>query len=98
MEIALLVHGVLGNAPISVRAYDDSQVEVPDAVATLIVRSPNALRRFITAPSELGLGRAYVAGELDVEGDLFGALAAVAELDLHIDRRLLVELTRTVGC
>jgi cyclopropane-fatty-acyl-phospholipid synthase len=27
------------------------------------------------APNELGFGRAYVAGEIDVEGDLFGALA-----------------------
>jgi cyclopropane-fatty-acyl-phospholipid synthase len=97
MEIAPLVHRVLESAPISVRAYDDSEVQVPGAVATLIVRSPNALRRFITAPGELGLGRAYVAGEIEVEGDLFEALAAVAEIDLSIDRELIVELARTVG-
>ena len=28
----------------------------------------------MTAPGELGLGRAYVAGDIDFEGDLFGAL------------------------
>jgi len=36
-------------------------------------------RRLLTAPGELGLGRAYVAGELDVEGDLYAALAALRD-------------------
>jgi cyclopropane-fatty-acyl-phospholipid synthase len=97
MELAHLVHRVFGEAPISVRAFDGSEVVVPGAVATLIVRSPNAVRRFVTAPGELGLGRAYVAGELDVEGDLFAALASVAEVDLHLDRSLLLDLARSVG-
>jgi cyclopropane-fatty-acyl-phospholipid synthase len=97
MEIAPLVQRVLAGAPISVRAYDGSEVDAPDAVATLVVQSPDALRRFITAPGELGLGRAYVAGEIDVEGDLFEALAAVAQVHLHIDRQLVADLAKTVG-
>ena len=44
------------------------------APATIVVRSPDALRRIVTAPGELGFGRAYVAGDLDVEGDIFDAL------------------------
>jgi cyclopropane-fatty-acyl-phospholipid synthase len=40
----------------------------------LVLRSPDALRRIATAPGELGFGRAYVAGDLDVEGDIFRAL------------------------
>ena len=37
-----------------------------------------ALRRLVWAPGELGLARAYVAGELDVEGDLATAFAALS--------------------
>jgi cyclopropane-fatty-acyl-phospholipid synthase len=33
----------------------------------------------LTAPGERGLGRAYVSGELDVEGDLYAALHALRD-------------------
>jgi cyclopropane-fatty-acyl-phospholipid synthase len=42
--------------------------------ATIVVRSPKALQYLLFAPGELGLGRAYVSGELDVEGDVYAAL------------------------
>src|SRR4029453_15356005 len=71
---------VLGpDLPIAVRAYDGSRLGPADAPATLLVRSPVVFRRLITAPGELGLGRAYVSGELDVEGDLYSALAALRD-------------------
>jgi cyclopropane-fatty-acyl-phospholipid synthase len=60
--------------PLRVRAWDGS-VDGPDnAVATIVVRTPDALRRVLWAPNELGIGRAFVAGEIDVEGELEGAL------------------------
>ncbi len=75
MTVADLVANVLGpDLPVAVRAYDGSRLGPDDAPATLVLRSPDALRRIATAPGELGLGRAYVAGDLDVEGDIFGAL------------------------
>ena len=41
----------------------------------IVVRSPDALRRIVTAPGELGLSRGPTcAGELDVEGDIFAVL------------------------
>ena len=40
----------------------------------VVLRSPEALRRIVTAPGELGFARAYVAGDLDIEGDLYEAL------------------------
>jgi cyclopropane-fatty-acyl-phospholipid synthase len=67
------------NLPIGVRAYDGSSLGSDEAPATLVVRSPDAIRRILTAPGELGLGRAYVAGELDIEGDIFFALSAIRE-------------------
>src|SRR2546423_967902 len=75
MGLSSLIESVLGtDLPVAVRAYDGTSIEAPDARATLIIRSPNALRRIVTAPGELGFARAYVSGDLDVEGDIFAAL------------------------
>jgi cyclopropane-fatty-acyl-phospholipid synthase len=51
-----------------------------DARARLVVRSPDALRRIVSAPGELGFARAYVAGEIAIEGDIYSALPALLEL------------------
>jgi cyclopropane-fatty-acyl-phospholipid synthase len=59
------------------RCWDGSRAGPPDAKATLVLRSPLALRRVLYAPGELGLARSYAAGELDVEGDLLWLLEAV---------------------
>lgn len=61
--------------PLRVTAYDGSDAGPRDAAVTLEVRSPDALRRALTAPGELGLARAYVAGDLEIHGDLYAALA-----------------------
>ena len=97
MGIAELVHRALNEAPIAIEAYDGSAVSPPGAVVTLQVRSPDALRRFATAPNDLGLGRAYVAGDIEVEGDLYVALTTLAHTDLRADRSLLVDLARELG-
>jgi cyclopropane-fatty-acyl-phospholipid synthase len=39
----------------------------PHAGPTFIVRSPKAVAHVVRAPGELGLGRAYVAGDLEVD-------------------------------
>jgi cyclopropane-fatty-acyl-phospholipid synthase len=49
------------------------------APGTAVVRSPNALRRILWSPNELGLARAFVAGDIDVEGDMYGVLRALRE-------------------
>ncbi len=36
---------------------------------------PAALQRLLHSPNELGFARAYVAGDIDVEGDIYAALA-----------------------
>ena len=80
MTVASALEAVLGpDLPIAVRAYDGSRLGPEHAPAILLVRSPNVFRRLITAPGELGLGRAYVTGELDVEGDLYAALRALGD-------------------
>ncbi len=63
-------HFLGGNAPIAVRTWDGTRAGPADAPLTAVVHSPDALRHILWAPGELGLARAYVAGELDLEGDL----------------------------
>ena len=55
--------------PVRVRAWDGSE-SGPAGAPTVVLRSPLALRRVLWRPGELGLARAYVSGDLDVEGDL----------------------------
>ncbi|MFH8580247.1 cyclopropane-fatty-acyl-phospholipid synthase family protein [Streptomyces zaomyceticus] len=72
-----------GPLPVRLRAWDGSEA-APPGVSTsgpvLVVRDRRALRRMIWKPGELGLARAWVAGELDVEGDLYELLDAISGL------------------
>lgn len=71
-----LLRQLLGSQPpVRVRFWDGSTHGQADAATTIEVRSPAALRRMVRSPGELGLGRAYVAGELDVTGDIYKVLA-----------------------
>ncbi|MFF2020721.1 class I SAM-dependent methyltransferase [Streptomyces sp. NPDC058171] len=68
--------------PLRIRAWDGSESGPPatatdqDATPapTLVIRHRKALRRLLWKPGELGLARAWVAGDIDVEGDLYEAL------------------------
>ncbi|MFZ0755807.1 MAG: SAM-dependent methyltransferase, partial [Trebonia sp.] len=62
--------------PVRVRAWDGSDAG-PPAAPTVVLRSPLALRRILWRPGELGLARAYISGDLDVEGDLTEGLRSV---------------------
>ncbi|MGP4026750.1 class I SAM-dependent methyltransferase [Actinomadura sp. 3N407] len=62
--------------PIRVQAWDGSTIGPPGAPA-FVIKHRRALRRLLWKPGELGFVRAYVAGELDIEGDAFAALDAV---------------------
>ncbi|MEU3930463.1 class I SAM-dependent methyltransferase [Streptomyces sp. NPDC029044] len=65
--------------PVRIRAWDGSQAGPPGA-PTLVVRHRRALRRLLWKPGELGLARAWVAGDLDIEGDLYATLDLLAGL------------------
>src|SRR2546430_150022 len=51
--------------PIQVRAWDGSVVG-PAGAPAFVIRHRRALRRLLWKPGEMGLVRAYVAGELDI--------------------------------
>ncbi|MGW3652743.1 class I SAM-dependent methyltransferase [Streptomyces sp. NPDC000878] len=81
--------------PMRIRAWDGSEAGPPGAPA-LVVRNRRALRRLLWKPGELGLARAWVAGDLDVEGDFYAALDLVSGLvwERGEDARTLTEALR----
>jgi cyclopropane-fatty-acyl-phospholipid synthase len=57
--------------PLRVKAWDGSE-EGPQDAPLLLLNSPDAVRRLVRAPGELGLARAYVSGETGVMRRLTG--------------------------
>jgi cyclopropane-fatty-acyl-phospholipid synthase len=69
-----------GHGSLALTLPDGTTLGADDACARLVVHSPDALRRIVSAPGELGFARAYVAGEIEIEGDIYAALPALLEL------------------
>ncbi|MCX4434420.1 MULTISPECIES: SAM-dependent methyltransferase [Streptomyces] len=91
-----LVEQLVGaSLPIRIRAWDGSEAGPPGAPA-VVVRNRRALRRLLWKPGEVGLARAWVAGDLGVEGDLYTALDLLSGFiwDRGEDARGLAEALR----
>jgi cyclopropane-fatty-acyl-phospholipid synthase len=56
--------------------WDGSTIGPADGPGQVVVKSPDALRRIMWAPGELGFARAYIAGDLDVVGPIRDVLRA----------------------
>ncbi|MFE0736158.1 class I SAM-dependent methyltransferase [Streptomyces sp. NPDC058855] len=79
-RLTRLAEDLLGEPlPVRVRAWDGSESGPADG-PVLVLRDRRALRRMIWKPGEVGLARAWVAGEIDVEGDLYEVLDRLAGL------------------
>jgi cyclopropane-fatty-acyl-phospholipid synthase len=78
-RLAAALAPVLGvdRLPVRLRAWDGTEAG-PDDAPLVIIRSRQAIRRLVWAPDEVGLARAYVAGELDAEGELYAPFAALS--------------------
>ena len=74
-----VIEGSFGRKiPIRFEFWDGSRLNPPNGtVATLRFNSPDAIRRVLWMPNELGLGRAYVSGDIDLDGDLFDLVVAL---------------------
>ncbi len=64
----------LPDRPVTIELWDGTSVPATRPGPTLTIHSPRALGHLLRAPGELGLGRAYVCGEIDVD-DLDGVIA-----------------------
>ncbi|MCX4567332.1 class I SAM-dependent methyltransferase [Streptomyces albogriseolus] len=81
-DAALRLTGILEQLlgaplPVRIRTWDGSQAGPPEA-PVLVVRNRRALRRLLFKPGELGLARAWVAGDLTIDGDLYTVLDLLA--------------------
>lgn len=80
LRLTALAQELLGEPlPVRIRAWDGSEAGPPGA-PVLVLRNRRALRRLLWKPGELGLARAWVAGDLDIEGDLYRVLDLMAGL------------------
>ena len=77
LEKALGVVLGTGQIPLRLRAWDGSEAGPADA-PVLEFRSRRALRRMLWSPGQMGLSRAYVAGEINAPGDIFEAFTALS--------------------
>jgi cyclopropane-fatty-acyl-phospholipid synthase len=85
------LESALPQRPFALRFWDGSEVAATEPGApAFTLRSPRALAHVVRAPGELGLGRAYVAGLIEVD-DLDAALLVVDRFEppsLTIEQRL----------
>ncbi|MFZ3498055.1 class I SAM-dependent methyltransferase [Streptomyces sp. 5.8] len=71
--------------PVRIRAWDGSEAG-PLGGPVLVLNNRRALRRVLWKPGELGLARAWVAGDITADGDLFEVLDRVGRLLWERDR------------
>lgn len=64
--------GAFRRLPVTVGFWDGSSLPLASGAEApvLRLRSPRALNYLLSAPGELGLSRAWVAGELELDGDM----------------------------
>jgi cyclopropane-fatty-acyl-phospholipid synthase len=77
-----VVMALLGDdIPVRIACWDGSTIDpTSDRVAgTLRLVGSDAVRRLLWSPNELGLARAFVAGELEFDGDIFEVVGALRE-------------------
>lgn len=79
--VAPLVRAVLGaQVPVGIRCWDGSRSGPPDAPWQVHLVNRRGLRRLLWAPNDLGFARAYVCGDIDIEGDLLAGLEALEQV------------------
>ena len=86
------------DAPVEFVAYAGSRAGSEGSPVRITVRSPAAVSYLAQAPGALGLARAYVSGHLDVDGDMYTALARLSNaqaMDVGLPER--VKLFRDLG-
>lgn len=84
MPLAKVFEIFLGGAPsVRLTAYDGSSTGPENAPFQVDLKTPRGTTYLVTAPGDLGLARAYIAGDLDIigvpPGDPYDALRALSD-------------------
>jgi cyclopropane-fatty-acyl-phospholipid synthase len=95
------LEAALSDRPFTIVFWDGSGVPATRPGPTVTVRSAEAIGHLLRAPGELGLGRAYVCGQIDVD-DLDGIVALLGRwhapaLSLPQRLRFAASALRTAG-
>ena len=70
--------------PLRFRLWDGTDAPVGgrgDSGFAVVFRSRPGFRRLLRNPSPFRFGEAYIAGEIDIEGDVFAAMRAANEIE-----------------
>lgn len=82
---------------VAFRAFDGSTAGPSDAEVALELRNPRGAQYIATAPSQLGLARAYVSGDLEIVGDPYVALSRLYPIDTsHIGLKEKAKLAKSL--
>jgi len=96
-----LLHHLLGGDidHIRVEAYDGTVLGPSDAPTTIRIVSPDFFRRVVAGRgSELAFTRAYVAGDVEIEGDIYAVLGLRDRLNkLPLDAGVLHDVAIVLG-
>lgn len=65
-----------------IEAFDGSATGPADAELRVRLASPRALSYLASSPGQLGMARAYIAGELEVDGDMYRVLTSLSSASL----------------
>ncbi len=91
-------HWLGSDLPVRIKAFDGTDVGPKDAAATVTIRSRDALSRMVMAPGELGIARAYVSGDIDIDGDMYTVLELRRRLpEVKLNAGEIRELLRFLG-
>jgi cyclopropane-fatty-acyl-phospholipid synthase len=99
MALADVFESIAGpDAPVEFCAYDGSRAGTEGSPVRITVRHPAAVSYLAQAPGAMGLARAYVSGNLDVDGDMYTALARMVSVQrVRLSAAERVSLLRQLG-
>ncbi|MFC8531420.1 class I SAM-dependent methyltransferase [Nocardia sp. NPDC057227] len=103
LTIAEIIETLIdGPVPVRFTAFDGSATGPDDSEFVLEIRNPRGINYLVNALGDLGLARAYIAGDLIVHGvhpgDPYPVLRAIQSLKFHRPSALtLVTIARSLG-
>jgi cyclopropane-fatty-acyl-phospholipid synthase len=91
-----------GGLPVRFTAFDGSTAGPEDAPYGLHLKTPRGASYIATAPGDLGMARAYVAGDLDLlgvhPGDPYDVLRAMGDIHFQLPpAKTLAAIARSLG-
>ena len=89
-DLQPMIEALIGEPGVGITFWDGSALGPTDGPGALHVRSPEAIAHVLWAPGELGLGRAFVSGAIDVDGDVLDLIEALRPAGRRLGNELRV--------